>query len=132
MGLKEKSFELIMSIPHLALLWDMRKHPRYKPREGLDIVIKSKDEKIYALLVDICVGGMRVVSTDDRVGESKTLSISLDDFHLDLPCEKIHKIEYNYGIKFGPIEGQELANLEYFIENFTKRPLNAGLIDISR
>ena len=56
MRLKEKSFELIMSIPHLALLWDMRKHPRYKPREGLDIVIKSKDEKIYALLVDICVG----------------------------------------------------------------------------
>ena len=132
MRLKEKSLELLMSIPHLALLWDMRKHPRYKPRERFDFEIKSKDEKIYALLVDICVGGMRVVSTDDRIGESDNISLSVDDFHVELPCEKIRRIEYNYGIKFGPMDDQELAKLEYFIEHYTKRPQNPGAIEISK
>ena len=45
MRLKEKSLELLMSIPHLALLWDMRKHQRYEPREGLDIELKAKIQK---------------------------------------------------------------------------------------
>ena len=132
MRLKEKCFELLMSIPHLALLWDMRRHPRYKPREGFDFEIKSKDEKIYALLVDICVGGMRVVSTDDRIGESDVISLSVDDVCVELPCEKIRRIEYNYGIKFGPMDDQEFANLEYFIEHYTKRPQNPGPIEISK
>ena len=132
MRLKEKGFELLMSIPHLALLWDMRKHPRYKPREGYDFEIKSKDEKIYALLVDICVGGMRVVSTDDRIGESDVITLSVDDIHLELPCEKIKRIEYNYGIKFGPMNDQTFANLEYFIEHYTKRPQTHGPIEISK
>ena len=132
MRLKEKGIELIMSIPHIALLWDMRKHQRYEPREGLDIEIKSKDEKIYALLLDICIGGMRIISTDKRIEDAKTISLSVDDFRVELPCEKIQRIEYYYGIQFGSVDKQEFANLEYFIENFTKRPLNAGLIDISR
>ena len=132
MRLKEKSFELLMSIPHLALLWDMRKHPRFKPREGLDFEIKSKDEKIYALLLDICVGGMRVVSTDKRIGDSETISLSVDDFRVDLPCEKIRRIEYHYGFKFGSMEKQEFAKLEYFIEHFTKAPPNPGLTEISK
>ena len=132
MRLKEKCFELLMSIPHLALLWDMRRHPRYKPREGFDFEIQSKDEKIYALLVDICIGGMRVVSTDDRIGEADIISLSVDDFRLELPCEKILRIEYNYGIKFGPMDDREFANLEYFIEHYTKTPLNPGPIEISK
>ena len=130
MRLKEKSFELLMSIPHLALLWDMRKHPRFKPREGFDFEIKSKDEKIYALLVDICVGGMRVVSTDDRIGELDNISLCVDDFHVELSCEKTRKIEYNYGIKFGPMDDQKLDKLEHFIEHYTKKPQNPGAIEI--
>ena len=130
MRLKDKSFELLMSIPHLALLWDMRKHPRFKPREGLHFEIKSRDEKIYALLVDICAGGMRVVSTDDRIGESVNISLSVDDFRLELPCEKIRKIEYNYGIKFGPMDDQQLTKLEYFIDHYTKSPQNHRAIEI--
>ena len=118
-----------MSIPHLALLWDMRKHPRYEPRDGLDIEIKSKDEKIYALLINLCIGGMRIVSTDKRIADSETISLIVDDFRVDLPCEKIKKIEYQYGIKFGPINAQEYANLEYFIEHFTKEPPSHGPTD---
>ncbi len=69
MGLKEKSYKMIMSIPHLALLWDMRRHQRYELREGLDIEIKCNEVKIYSLLLDICIGGMRIVSTDKRIEE---------------------------------------------------------------
>ena len=129
MSLKEKSLEFLMSIPHLALLWDMRKHPRYEPRDGLDIEIKSKDEKIYALLLNICIGGMRIVSTDKRIADSGTISLIVDDFRVELPCEKIQKIEYQYGIQFGCMDDQEFANLEYFIEHYTKRPLNTGLTE---
>jgi hypothetical protein len=46
MRLKEKTYKFFMSILHLALLWDMKRHQRYKPREGLDIEIKSNDAKI--------------------------------------------------------------------------------------
>jgi hypothetical protein len=130
MRLKEKSYKFFMSIPHLALLWDMRRHQRYEPRDGLDIEIKSKDTKIYALLLDLCIGGMRIISTDKRIEGSKTISLSVDDFCMELPCEKIRKIGYYYGIKFGSMDERESTNLEYFIEHFTKEPLNSGLTEI--
>ncbi len=127
MGLKEKSYKMIMSIPHLALLWDMRRHQRYELREGLDIEIKCNEVKIYSLLLDICIGGMRIVSTDKRIEESKTLSISVNDFRMELPCKKIRKIGYYYGIIFDSMEKQEFTDLEYFIEHFTKESSNHGL-----
>ena len=130
MRLKEKSLELIMSIPHIALLWDMRRHQRYEPRDGLDIEIKSKDTRIYALLLDICIGGMRIISTDKRIEEVDTISLSVDDFRVELPCEKIQRIEYYYGIKFGSMDEQASTQLEYFIKHFTKEPLNPGLAEI--
>jgi hypothetical protein len=127
MGLKEKSYKMIMSIPHLALLWDMRRHQRYELREGLDIEIKCNEVKIYSLLLDICIGGMRIVSTDKRIEESKTLSISVNDFSMELPCKKIRRIGYYYGIIFDSMEEQEFTELEYFIEHFTKESSNHGL-----
>lgn len=127
MGLKEKSYKMIMSIPHLALLWDMRRHQRYELREGLDIEIKCNEVKIYSLLLDICIGGMRIVSTDKRIEESKTLSISVNDFRMELPCKKIRRIGYYYGIIFDSMEKQEFTDLEYFIEHFTKESSNHGL-----
>ena len=127
MGLKEKSYKMMMSIPHLALLWDMRKHQRYELREGLDIEIKSDEVKIYALLLDICTGGMRIVSTDKRIEGSKTLSISVNDFCMELPCKKIRRIGYYYGIIFGSLDEQESDNLKHFIEQFTKESSSHGL-----
>ena len=119
-----------MSIPHLALLWDMRRHQRYEPRDGLDIEIKSEDTKIYALLLDLCIGGMRIISTDKRIEDATTVSLSVDDFCVEFPCAKIRKIGYYYGIKFGSLDKPEVTNLEYFIEHFTKEPLNSGLPEI--
>jgi len=87
-------------------------------------------EKIYALLLDICIGGMRIISTDKRIEDSKTISLSVDYFRVELPCEKMRRIEYYYGIKFGPMDKQELSNLEYFIEHFTKKPPSSGLPEI--
>jgi hypothetical protein len=110
----------------------MRKDPRYEPREGLDIEIKSNDVKLYALLVDISKGGMRIISTDKRVEGSQTISLSVDNFYLELPCERIRGIEYYYGIKFGSIDEGEFSNLEYFIEHFTKQPPSAGLTEMMR
>jgi len=130
MRLKEKSIELIMSIPHIAFLWNMRRHQRYEPREGLDIEVKLQDAKIYAILLDICIGGMRIVSTDNRVEDLNTISLSVDDFHVDLPCRKIRKVEYHYGIIFEDLDAREISKLEYFIDHYTKEPLNAGLTDI--
>ena len=130
MRLKEKTYKALMLIPHLALLWDMRSHQRYEPREGLDIELKSRDTKIYALLLDICMGGMRIISTDKRIADSKTISLSVDDFRVEFPCKKIRRIEYYYGIKFGSMDKREITNLKYFIEHFTKKPLNPGLTDI--
>lgn len=126
MGLKEKSIELMMSIPHFAILWEMRKHQRYVPRDGLDIEIKSNNEKIYALLIDICIGGMRCVSTDKRLENSKVISLSVDDFIVKLPCKNVRKFDYTYGIKFPKIDAQQLKGLISFIEKYTKiTPKNA-------
>jgi hypothetical protein len=56
----------------------------------------------------------------------------VDDFYMELPCEKIRKKHLYYGIKFGSMGPQELSNLRYFIEHFTKQPLNPGLIDMMK
>jgi hypothetical protein len=132
MRLKEKSYKFLTSIPHLAFLWDMRRHQRYEPRDGLDIGIKSKDAKIYAILIDICLGGMRILSTDRRIEDSKTISLSVDDIRMELPCEKIRRTGYYYGIRFGSMDKREFTNLEYFIERFTKEPPKPGLTEIMR
>jgi hypothetical protein len=73
---------------------------------------------------------MRIISTDKRIEDSKTISLSVDDIRVELPCEKIRRIGYYYGIKFGSMDKREFTNLEYFIEHFTKEPLNSGLTEI--
>jgi hypothetical protein len=83
-------------------------------------------------LIDICLGGMRIISTDKRIEDSKTISLSVDDIRVELPCEKIRRIGYYYGIKFGSMDKREFTNLEYFIEHFTKEPLKPGLTEIMR
>ena len=131
MRLKEKTYKLLMSIPHLALLWDMRKHQRFEPREGLIIEITRNDaKKVYAILLDISTGGMRIISTDKNIEDSKTISLSVDDFRMELPCETIRRIQHYYGIKFAAMSEQELSKLEYFIEHFTKELPSSGLTEI--
>ena len=131
MRLKEKTNKLIMSIPILALMWDMRKHQRYEPREGLIIEITRNDsKKVYAILLNISIGGMRILSSDKNIEDSKTISLSVDDFRMELPCETIWGIQHYYGIKFGAMNEEELFNLNYFIEHFTKELPKSWLSNI--
>ena len=83
-------------------------------------------------MLDICIGGMRIISTDKRIEDSKTISLSVDDFRVEFPCKKIRRIEYYYGIKFGSMDEREITNLEYFIEHFTKEPRNLGLTEMMK
>ena len=132
MNFKTASCKFLMSIPHLAFFWDMRRYQRYEPREGLDIEIKSKDKKIYAVLIDICFGGMRIVSTDTRMDDSKRISLSMADYCIELPCQKIRKVQYYYGIVFGRMNNRELSKLGYFINHCTKELPSIGPIEIMR
>ena len=132
MSFKAASYKYLSSIPHLAFLWDMRKYQRYEPLEGLDIEIKHKDKKLYALLIDICFGGMRIVSTDTRMEGSKSISLSMADYCIELPCKKIRKVQYHYGIVFGRMDKRELSNLGYFINHCSKELPSIGLIEIMR
>ena len=120
MNLKELGNKFVMSIPHLAMLFDMRKNQRYVPHEGLDAKIKIKDAQIDGKIFDISFGGIRIISSDKRIEDSKTISLSIDDYRVDLPCKTIRKDEYYYGIEFGSMDRQAYTNLKYFVDHFTK------------
>ncbi len=132
MSFKEKSFKYLMLIPHLAFFFDMRKYQRFVPREGLDIKIASNNKKIYAVMIDISQGGVRILSTDTRIKDSKRISISVNNFLMELPCEIIRRVQYHYGIKFGTMDEYENSNLHYFIDHCTQRIPNSGLTEIMR
>lgn len=132
MGFRKKSYKYLMSIPHLALLWDIRKYRRYEPLEGLDIEIISKGIKIYGHLVDISLGGMRIISTDKRIKDSTSIRISVDDFYMELPCEKIRSVQFHYGIVFGTMDARTLSRLRYFIDHNTTKLNSSGNTEIMR
>ena len=91
---------------------------------------RNDEKKVYAILINISIGGMRIISTDKNIEDSKTISLSVDDFRMELPCETMWGVQHYYGIKFGAMTEQELSNLEYFIENFTKELPDSWLAKI--
>ena len=75
---------------------------------------------------------MRFANFDKRMEGVKTISLSVDNFCVDLPCKKIWQDEYYYRMEFGSMDRQEFANLEYFIEHFTKEPQSLGLTEMMK
>ena len=132
MNLKKASYGYLMSIPHIADLWEKRKYQRYEPQDDLDIEIKLKDEKLSAQLMDISYGGMRITSTDTRMKDLTSISLSIDEYCIELPCEKIRKHQNNYGFAFGSMDNREASKLGYFIENCTKEVPRPGPTEIMR
>jgi hypothetical protein len=144
MRFKELNYKFLMSIPHLSFLFDMRRYQRYEPNEGLRIEINVNDTKIEGQLLDVGIGGiegqlldvgiggMRIMSTDKRIEDSKSISLSTNDIRVNLPCRSIRKITFYYGIKFGRIDRQDFADLEYFIDHFTHKSLENGPTEIMR
>lgn len=55
-----------------------------------------------------------------RIEDLKTISLSVENFRVDLPCKKIWQDEYYFRMEFGSMDRQEFANLEYFIDHFIK------------
>lgn len=132
MRFKELNYKFLMSIPHLSFIFDMRRYQRYEPNVGLRLEINVNDTKIEGQLLDIGIGGMRIMSTDKRIEDSKSISLSTNDIRVKLPCRSIRKITFYYGIKFGRIDRQDLADLEYFIDHFTHKSLENGPTEIMR
>ena len=132
MRFKEMSYKFLMSIPHIAMLFDMRRHQRYQPREGMVIEIRIKDVQIDGQLLDISIGGMTIISTDDLIEHSDTISLVIDDFRVNLPCKVIRKVENYHGINFGSMDWREFVNLKYFIDHFTKDPQKPGPTEMLR
>jgi c-di-GMP-binding flagellar brake protein YcgR len=98
----------------------------------LDITIKLKDEKLSARLMDISLGGMGIASTDTRIEDLKRISLSMDDYLIELPCEKVRRDQNNYGFVFGSMDEREVSKLGYFIDNCTKEVPRSGPTEIMR
>ena len=122
MSFKRFIIRSLVSIPHLSLLIDRRIQHRFEPREGLDIKISGSDTVIYGQMLDISRGGMRVVSTDERIEDLDSIVLSVDDFTIELPCKKIHKVGPYYGITFGELEESVAENLMDFLDRFMNKP----------
>ena len=130
--LKKMNFKFIRLIPHISFLFDMRRYQRYEPSDGLRVAIQIDGNRIDGRLLDICIGGMRIISTDKRIEDSKSISLIVEDFCVKLPCQKIRKTLYYYGIIFGSIDKREFSKLKYFIDHFTKDPESPGLTEIMK
>lgn len=112
----------LQSIPHLSLLLDRRIQHRFEPREGIDIKISGSDAMIHGHMLDISRGGMRVISTDERIEDLDSIELSVDDFTIELPCKAIRKVGPYYGISFGELEKSVGENLTEFLDRFMDKP----------
>jgi hypothetical protein len=120
MDLRKLGNKFFMSIPHLSLLFDMRRNQRYVLHEGIRVEIAINDTPVKAKLFDIGFGGIRLASIDDKIEDAKIISVSAEGFRVDLPCKTVWKDEHCYGIEFKSMNRREMAHFKYFIENFMK------------
>jgi hypothetical protein len=122
MSLKGFIIKSLVSIPHLSILIDRRIHHRYEPREDLNIELNGQDAKLYGQLLDISLGGMRIISTDERIEELDSIILTVDDFRIEVPCKEIRKVGPYYGIVFGELDKTVAENLNYFLNHFMIKP----------
>ena len=97
MNLKEAGNKFLVSIPHFSELFNMRRNQRYAPHKesGLEIKIKdTREAHIDGKLFDISFDGMRLITSDKRIENSNTISLSVDDFCVNLPCKKMWQDDY--------------------------------------
>ena len=122
MSLKGFIIKSLVSIPHLSILIDRRIHHRYEPREDLNIELNGQDAKLYGQLLDISLGGMRIISTDERIEDLDSIILTVNDFKIELPCKEIRKVGPYYGIVFGELDKAVVKNLTYFLDQFMNKP----------
>lgn len=123
MKLKETGSKFLFSIPHFSELFNMRRNQRYTPPKELDDEIKIQDAQnayIDGRLFDISFDGMKLLTSDNRMDTLKTISLSVQNFRVEVPCKKIWQDEDYCRIEFGNMDRQEFANIKYFVEHFIK------------
>ncbi len=121
MNLKKTGSKIFFSIPHFSDLFNMRRNQRYALHKKLGVKIKdTRDARIDGRLIDISFDGMRLLTSDKRIEDLKTISLSMDAFRVDVPCKKIWQDETCYRIEFARMDRQEFTDLKYFIEHFIK------------
>ena len=88
----------------------------------MEIGIKSNNTKIYGQLLDISLGGMRIISTDERIQTLGSIGLTVDDFKIELPCKEIRKVGHYYGIVFDELDKQVSEDLAFFLDHYMKKP----------
>ena len=123
MNLKKNRIKFLNSIPHFAELFNVRRNQRYTPHHELAEIrlFDPQGGPIDGKLFDISFDGMRILTTDKRIEKIKTISLSVENFRMDLPVRKIWADKSYYRIEFGDMNQQEFADLEYFVEHLVKR-----------
>ena len=122
MNLKKTGSKIFFSIPHFSDLFNMRKNQRYALHKEVGVkVMDTRNARIDGRLIDISFDGMRLLTSDKRIEDLKTISLSVDDFRVELPCQKIWQDETCYRIEFGSMDRQEFTDLRYFIEHYIKK-----------
>lgn len=109
-----------LSIPHVSLLLEDRRHERFQPRNDQRIDILVEQQNVDAFLRDISYGGMRIICRHNRIASAKTISLQVDDKRIDLPCKKMRTVGDNCFIEFGDVRRGELKKLGDFIECYGK------------
>ena len=121
MNLKDAGNKILFSIPHFSEIFNVRRNQRYTPPSDLNVEIKdTQGAHIDGKLFDISFDGMRLITSDKRIENLKTISLLVNNFRVELPCKKIWQDEYYYRVEFGSMDRQEFAKCEYFIEHFIK------------
>ena len=119
MNLKETGSRIFFSIPHFSELFNMRRNQRYALHKETAVKVKdTRDTRIDGRLIDISFDGMRLLTSDKRIEGLKAISLSVDDFRVELPCQKIWQSDTCYRVEFGSMDRQEFADLKYFIEHY--------------
>jgi hypothetical protein len=123
MNLKKNRSKFLNSIPHFAELFNVRRNQRYVPHHELAEIrlFDPQGGPIDGKLFDISFDGMRILTTDKRIEKIRTISLSVENFRMDLPVRKIWADKSCYRIEFGDMNRQEFADLEYFVEHLVKR-----------
>ena len=123
MNLKKNGSKFLNSIPHFSELFNVRRNQRYTPHHELAEIrlFDPQAGPIDGKLFDISFDGMRILTTDKRIEKIRTISLSVENFRMDLPVQKIWADKSYYRIEFGDMNQQEFADLEYFVEHLVKR-----------
>ena len=67
-------------------------------------------------------GGMRIISTDERIEGLSRILLTIEDFSIELPCKEIRKVGPYYGVIFGELDKSLTEKLTTLLDQFMNKP----------